>query len=143
MLVSNPVIFTEDTALVTKQLVCKIVSYCDSIHINGPDSACIGQPIRYTITKNNGCFKNMDWNIDTTVADIVAMEGDSAITLRFKKSGYINAAISGCVVRDSFFVTVVPSPAIKLLNRDSLLCPGKTIVLIASPGFTTYVWQDG
>lgn len=143
VLVSNPVIFTEDTALVTKQLVCKIVSYCDSIHINGPDSACIGQPIRYTINKNNGCFKNMDWNIDTTVADIVAMEGDSAIILRFKKSGYINAAISGCVVRDSFFVTVVPSPAIKLLNRDSLLCPGKTIVLIASPGFTTYVWQDG
>ncbi len=143
IIASIAVPYTEDTAIVTKELVCKIVSYCDSIHINGPDSACIGQAIRYSITKNNGCFKNMDWSIDTSFADIVTAEGDSAVTLRFKKSGYIHAAVSGCVVKDSFFVTVVPSPVIKLLNRDSLLCPGKTITLQASPGFNPYLWQDG
>jgi gliding motility-associated-like protein len=145
VIVSNDVLYTEDTAIVTKELVCKIVSYCDSININGPASACVGQPVRYTINKNNGCFKNMDWLIDTTLANIISTEGDSAITISFKKAfaGYIHAAITGCVVKDSFFVTVVPSPIVYITNRDSLLCPGKTIVLTATPGFTNYLWQDG
>lgn len=145
VLISNPVVFNEDTAIVTKELVCKIVSYCDSINISGPDKACIGQQVRYSINKNNGCFKNYDWVIDTTFADIISVEGDSAITLNFKKafSGYIHAVINDCVVKDSLFVTVVPPPVIKITNRDSLLCPGKSIVLSTIAGFDPYLWQDG
>lgn len=137
--------FTEDTAFVTKQLVCKIVSLCDSVHINGPASACIGQSVRYTVSKNSGCFKNLDWIIDTVVANIINTEGDSAITISFKQpfAGYIHAAISDCVVKDSFYVTVVPSPAVHLTSTDSLLCPGKTILLNATSGFAPYLWQDG
>jgi gliding motility-associated-like protein len=145
VIISNDVPYTEDTAIVTKELVCKIVSYCDSVYIKGPPTACIGQPLRYTVSKNNGCFKNSDWQIDTTYVTIVNTEGDSAITIRFTKAftGYIHAAISDCVVKDSFFVTVLPSPIVKIATRDSLLCPGKTIVLKAIPGFTSYLWQDG
>ncbi len=145
VIISNDVPYTEDTAIVTKELVCKIVSYCDSVHINGPATACIGQAVRYTVNKNNDCFKNSDWQIDTAFATIVNTEGDSAITIRFTKAfaGYIRAVISDCVVKDSLFVTVLPSPIIKILNRDSLLCPGKPIVLKAAPGFINYKWQDG
>lgn len=145
VLTSNDVPYTEDTAIVTKELVCKIVSYCDSVHINGPAKACIGQPLRYTVSKNSGCFKNLDWQVDTSFATIINTEGDSAITIRFKKAftGYLHAALSDCVVKDSFFVTVLPSPLIKITNRDSVLCPGKTIVLKAKPGFAAYQWQDG
>ena len=145
VITSSDLVYTEDTAIVTKQLVCKIVSYCDSVHINGPTTACINQPVRYTVSKNSGCVKNLDWVIDTSFANIINTEGDSAITLNFKKAftGYIHAALSDCVVNDSFFVTVVPSPVVHFTKRDSLLCPGKTIVLNATPGFAPYQWQDG
>lgn len=137
--------YTEDTAIVTKELVCKIVSYCDSVYINGPATACVGQPVRYTVSKNSGCFKNLDWQMDTSFVNIINTEGDSAITISFKKpfTGYLHAAISDCVVKDSFFVTVVPSPIIKITNRDSVLCPGKTITLNSTAGFAPYLWQDG
>lgn len=145
VLISNPVSFIEDTAIVTKELVCKIVSRCDSVHINGPASACIGQPVRYTVSKNSGCFKNLDWIIDTSFADIVNAEGDSAINIRFKKpfTGYIHAALTDCVVKDSFFVKAVAALPRPLINRtDSLLCPGKTLTLAANNGFTNYLWQS-
>ena len=137
--------YTEDTAIVTKELVCKLVSYCDSVHISGPNKVCINQPVRYTVTKNAACLKSLQWNIDNSIATIVSTEADTAITLSFTRAftGYIHAAVYNCVVTDSFFVTVTAPQTLKLLNRDSLLCPGKAIVLKAKPGFAAYQWQDG
>ncbi len=137
--------YTEDTAIVTKQLVCKLVSYCDSVHISGPATACINQPVRYTVTKNTACLKSLQWNIDTAIATIINTEADTAITLSFKQAftGYIHAAVYNCVVTDSFFVTVKAPDTLRITNRDSLLCPGKLIVLKANPGFAAYKWQDG
>jgi gliding motility-associated-like protein len=145
VITSNDVPYTEDTAIVTKELVCKIVSLCNNIKINGPAAACVGVPVRYTVSKNNGCFKNLDWFIDTTAASIVSTEGDSAITLKFKKifTGYIRAALTDCVVKDSFLVKAVLPLMPPLINRkDSLLCPGKTLTLIANTGYTSYLWQN-
>ena len=145
VIVSNDVPYTEDTAIVTKELVCKIVSYCDSIHIQGPATACLNQPVRYTVNKNNGCFKNSDWAIDTSFATIINTEGDSTINISFKKpfAGYILAALTDCVVKDSFFVKTVPPKKIKFITRDSLLCPGKSITLKADSLYRQYQWQDG
>jgi gliding motility-associated-like protein len=145
VLASNDVPYTENTAIVTKELVCKIVSLCNNIKINGPAAACVGVPLRYTVSKNNGCLKNLDWIIDTTAASIVKTEGDSAITLSFKKTftGYIRAALTDCVVKDSFLVKAVLPLMPPLINRkDSLLCPGKTLTLIANTGYTSYLWQN-
>ncbi len=145
LITSIDVPYTEDTAIVTKQLVCKMVSYCDSVHINGPTIVCINQPVRYTVTKNAACLKSLQWNIDTAIATIVSTEADTAITLSFKQAftGYIHAAVYNCVVNDSFFVTVVQSPLVKIINPDSLLCPGKSIILNTTAGFSPYLWQDG
>ena len=145
VIVSNDVPYTEDTAIVTKELVCKMVSYCDSVHIKGPATVCVNQPVRYTVSKNSGCFKNLDWAVDTSFVNIISTEGDSAINISFKKqfAGYIHAAITDCVVKDSFFVKTVPPKIITVLNRDSLLCPGKSITLRVDTGFAQYQWQDG
>jgi len=145
LLVSIDVPYSEDTAFVTKELVCKITSLCDKVTIKGPPNACVGQPVRYTITRNNGCYKNADWNVDTTVANILSVEGDSAVNLSFKKifNGHIYASFTDCVVKDSFLVNITPSPVLTFVKRDSLLCPGKSITLNAITGFSNYQWQDG
>jgi gliding motility-associated-like protein len=145
VLTSNDVAFIADTAIVTKELVCKIVSLCNNVKIKGPASVCVGVPVRYTVTKNDGCFKNLDWLIDTTMTRIVNTEGDSAITLNFKKNfnGYIRAALTDCVVKDSFLIKAVVPVMPALINRkDSVLCPGKTIMLNANSGYSNYLWQS-
>ncbi|MBP6022593.1 T9SS type B sorting domain-containing protein [Ferruginibacter sp.] len=141
---SNNVPYTEQNVTVTKEVVCKIVSYCDTVKISGPTTVCVGVPVRYTIRRNNTCLKNTDWFIDTAVANIVNLEGDSAITINFKKAfnGYIRAALTDCVVKDSFLVKAVVPKMLPLIKRtDSLLCPGKTLVLAANNGYSNYIWQ--
>ncbi len=137
--------YTEDTAIVTKELVCKIVSRCDSLKITGPANVCVGQPVRYSLTRNNGCFKNADWLMDTALVTIINTEGDSAITISFKKpfTGFLHAALTDCVVKDSLPVKAVAPLPKPLINRtDSVLCPGKTLLLTANNGFTNYLWQN-
>ncbi len=144
VLVASDIPYILDTAVVSKQVVCKIVSYCDTVKINGPAAVCVGVPVRYTIRRNNTCLKYTDWFVDTAVANIVNLEGDSAITINFKKSftGYIRAALTDCVVKDSFLVKAVVPVMPSLLKRtDSLLCPGKTLTLSANNGYTNYLWQ--
>ena len=146
VLTSNPVIFTEDTAIVTKELVCKIVSICDSLKIIGPTEVCSNQPVRYSFTKNSQCLKERQWVVDTAFVNIISYEADSAFTISFKKSfaGYIKSNIYNCVVQDSLFVTAAdPMPAVSFVKRDSLLCPGKPVVLKTGKGYRQYLWQDG
>lgn len=142
----NDVPIVQDTAFVTKELVCKQVSVCDSVHIQGPGRICIGQPVRYVGKRNSQCLKSIVFNIDTSFVTIINTEGDTAINLKFKKAfnGYLHAALYNCVVKDSFKIVVEPSPIVAITNKqDSLLCPGKTIPLNATRGFTSYLWQNG
>lgn len=138
-------IYTEN-AVINKQVICKQVSYCDSLKIKGNPNVCItGPDTRYSVYLNPQCLKSINWQIDTSFATLINAEADSAVTLRFKKSGnfYLKAAVNNCVVNDSLLITI---PAIQTnlqLNRDSLLCPGKTILLNVNPFFKTYQWQDG
>lgn len=146
VLIANNVPFTIQDAVVTKQLICKIVSYCDNIKITGPPAICINRPARYAVNRNNTCQKFTNWNIDTSIANIIAMEGDSAITLSFKKpfTGYLHAALSDCVIRDSFLIkAVVPKMLPLIKHADSLLCPGRTLTLTAGNGYSNYNWQGG
>jgi gliding motility-associated-like protein len=46
------------------------------------------------------------------------------------------------VVKDSFWVKAVVPVMPPLINRkDSVLCPGKTLVLAANNGYSNYLWQ--
>ncbi|HWR32844.1 MAG TPA: gliding motility-associated C-terminal domain-containing protein, partial [Chitinophagaceae bacterium] len=139
-------IYTEN-AVINKEVVCKQVSYCDSLKIKGNSNVCItGPDARYSVYLNPQCLKSINWQIDTSFATLINAEADSAVTLRFKKSGnfYLRAAVNNCVVSDSMLITIpVIQTNLQLNKADSLLCPGKTILLQVNPSFKTYQWQDG
>ncbi|HMJ48420.1 MAG TPA: gliding motility-associated C-terminal domain-containing protein [Ferruginibacter sp.] len=141
-LISVPVVLTVENIVVEKVVVCKQLSRCDSININGSDSVCKNETVRYTMYKNPECMKALVWNIDASMADIINREADTAITLKFKRSGYLQASVYNCVVMDSLWVTVSESRESLTINKDYFLCPGKTILLQATPGFQSYIWQD-
>jgi gliding motility-associated-like protein len=147
ILSSFNVILVEGPENITKQVVCKQVSYCDSIKILGPSRVCLTNPdVRYSIYRNPQCLKTIDWNIDTSFATVISTESDTAINLRFKKFGsfYLRAIVNNCVVNDSFLI-VIPQPLIdvQLTKSDTVLCPGGTITLQVNPAYQSYQWQDG
>ena len=145
VLSSNAALYTVDTVTVTKELICKQVSYCNNLHINGPAVVCVNQHLRFTAIKNSECLKNIEWDIDTTIASVINREGDSAIIISFTQpvSGYIHAFLSNCIVKDSFLVKVKPFKQVHIINKDSILCGLKLITLNTTIGFRSYQWQDG
>jgi len=142
-----PVNLITESEVINKEVVCKQVSYCDSLKILGSPTVCIGAGnARFSSFLNPQCLKSLNWKFDTSYASLVNYEADSAITLRFKKTGsfYLKAEVNNCVVNDSILVTITnPQTSLQLNKKDSLLCPGGTVVLQANPGFQSYQWQDG
>ena len=144
---SLPVIIYTEDAVINKEVVCKQVSYCDSLKINGNQNVCItGPDTRYSVYLNPQCLKSINWQIDTSFATLINTEADSAVTLRFKKSGnfYLKAVVNNCVVNDSLLITIpAPQTDLHLSKTDTVLCPRETILLNVTPLFRTYQWQDG
>ena len=143
---SFPVNLLEETETVTNQVICKQVSYCDSVKIKGNTTVCLsGMGVRYSVYQNPECLKGIVWQPDTNFATIINNEADTAITLQFKKTGkfYLKATVNNCVVTDSILITIIAAPAGLQLNRDSSLCPGSSILLSVNPLYKTYQWQDG
>ncbi len=58
-------------------------------------------------------------------------------------SGYIYAGFAGCILKDSEKINVVEQKQNFAINKDSILCPGKNILLQSPVGFQTYQCQDG
>jgi gliding motility-associated-like protein len=141
-IISLPVNLIEAEMNIQKTLICKQVSRCDSMHIDGLDTICKNQTTRYTLYKNPECLKSLEWNIDTSLADIINTEGDTAVTLSFKRSGYLRANVYNCIVKDSLWITVTEPKTFLKLTGENLLCPGQTNLLSATAGFKKYLWQD-
>lgn len=147
VLSSMPVTIYTENFPIQKEVVCKQVSYCDSVKILGNPVACItGGDARFSSFLNPQCLKNLNWSFDTTYASVVNYEADSALTLRLKQSGqfYLKAEVNNCVVKDSVLVTITqPQTALQWNKQDSLLCPSGTVTLQVNAGFRSYQWQDG
>lgn len=146
LVTSFPVNLIEESETITKEVICKQVSYCDSVKIKGNAAICLsGNTARYSVYQNPECLKSINWQTDTTLATIISNEADTAVTLRFKKTGqfYLKAAVNNCVVADSMLITVTTPQTHLQLNKDSLLCPGSSLLLSVNPFFKTYQWQDG
>ena len=141
-----PVTFTEAPQSVTTELICKQVSYCDSIKVRGQQSFCLSNDaFRFNTHLNPECLKNINWEIDTNYANIISFEADTAVNLQFKKKGsfYLKTLVNNCVVKDSILITITDGQASLNMNRDSLLCPGGSLTLSVNPNMKNYQWQDG
>ena len=137
----------EQSETISTELVCKQVSYCDSIKIIGDSTACITDQFkRYSIYLNPECLREIKWIIDTSFATLISQEADSAITISFKKTGhfYLKALVANCVIADSMGINIATPQSRLSLNKDkSEICPGDSLTLRASKNFMNYLWQDG
>jgi len=125
---------------------CNTFSMCDSIKIHGNESICLSNDtLVFTSFRNSECKRTINWQIDSSMIAGITKVNDTTVHVNFKKAGtvWLYALVNNCVIKDSFKITV-HSPAKNVsINKDSLLCPGKNILLQATPGFAAYKWQDG
>ncbi|HRD59227.1 MAG TPA: gliding motility-associated C-terminal domain-containing protein [Ferruginibacter sp.] len=138
-------LFSISTLNITETTNCKIISICDSLKIQGPQTFCtLTDSFIYTAYKNPQCLKNIVWVTDSSFVQILRNHKDS-LQVRFKKTGSttIYASLAGCVLKDSIQVGISnPKTRIEILS-DSLICPGETKVLKATSGFANYEWSTG
>jgi len=133
-------------AAMTYTKSCSTTSNCNKLQISGSSLLCSTNSIAtFTAHKNTGCYKKIEWQIDTTNITIIDKPNDSSIILKFKIVGSftVKAKLYNCEVSDSMIVRLI-SPHLPVnLGADTFLCPNKTIILIAGLGFKNYHWQDG
>lgn len=125
--------------------ICKEVSICDTIKINGPQSFCFPDTLhRYTVYRNPLCKRKIIVTGDSNFVSSVIKINDSTYDVTFKKAGltYLYASFDGCSLKDSLQVNIINPKSNFSINKDSLLCPGKNFTLQASNGFAFYQWQD-
>ncbi len=144
-LIGSPMITIQDVPL-SKRLTCNNVSICDSFKLSGSNRYCLSNDtIVFTAYKNSLCKKNTIWNIDTSFVSIIDKPNDTSIHLKFLKAGTVSlyTSLDGCFLKDSIKINITQPKNKFNLQKDSVLCSGKTLALQASKGFARYNWQDG
>ena len=124
----------------TSKFGCKGAPVMAAIKLSAPPAVTLGNNIKIcegqTATLDAGTgFTFYNWN-----------DGSTHQTLITNKPGkYKVVAIDadGCSMTDSVYVSVAPSPKVNL-GRDTSLCDGETLELIAGPDVDTlqYLWSD-
>lgn len=124
-----------------------------------------------TVTDNNGCKADLDFNVDRDTMPAVAISGDRAICPEATASlnappgfasytwstGQVTTDIvvdtaglywlavtddNGCIGRDSVVLTENPAPSTTIAGGAGL-CPGDTTQLEVADDFAAYLWSNG
>lgn len=54
-----------------------------------------------------------------------------------------HATLGTCVLKDTFFAAVAPTPQVAIVASDSSPCQGDTVILDVGPGWQQVVWNTG
>jgi gliding motility-associated-like protein len=108
-----------------------------TFNITGDAEKCNNDTIMLTATAG---FNQYQWSPAGSLHSI----GNSANVYPLQTTLYYVQAekFPGCLVKDSFLVTVKTSPLI-YLGKDTSICYNKSIHLTAPSGFTSYSWSNG
>ncbi len=141
---SNLINAQQNDFAVENKLICKKESICDSMKIKGDTSFCVHSTGIFKINKNNSCFRNNVWSIDSSIVSSASFDSDNSLSIIFSQpwKGYLHAKINGCRIEDSLFITIHQPSAVNIIG-DTILCSGGHQVLHAGSEFKSYKWQDG
>jgi gliding motility-associated-like protein len=122
------------------------VDSCSLFKLTGPAAVCNrNNTYTYFIHKNKNCSQPVQWNCSAGVTIIA--QNETTITVKFPEAGrYSISAFSpySCTpIKDSIVVIASSRAPVLTLGADKEICPGDTITLRASKGFTSYEWPDG
>jgi len=120
--------FTDSATWVIKVIakpVPKIVA-------NPATSVCKGTPV--TLTASGGTKYLWNNGANTAAVTIASVVDDTTCSVKVS-----NAA---CSVTDTVKITLAPTPTVKVVPANSLICAGDTVKLTAS-GALTYIWSPG
>ncbi|MFL5740847.1 MAG: T9SS type B sorting domain-containing protein [Flavisolibacter sp.] len=126
---------------------CQVISHCDTLSLQASAAVvCPGTGVTLSIHKNKECGSLVPLVYDTTWVRSVTQTSDSSYLFQIDQAGkkWIHASLLGCRLReDSVLIEVLPVRNSLDLGKDTVICPGNSLVLRAGKGFASYQWQDG
>jgi gliding motility-associated-like protein len=128
-------------------IVCNTIQECTFLDVLDPGNICqLNTDYTIPFTKDPNCTIKPQWKFDTSIATLQRVNANSVV-LRFKKDGqlWIKGKLNtGCkIFEDSVLLTIQKEPSSLSLGKDTVLCPGDSILLKAGTGYAHYTWQDG
>ncbi|MBS1601673.1 MAG: hypothetical protein JST42_03320, partial [Bacteroidetes bacterium] len=131
-----------------QETACKSLSVCGAVRVTvDHPQVCAGSPVVFTALRNQGCGSRPTWIFDTTNIQSYSLLNDTAIQLVYRDQfqGPITAAMTGTCssLNDSKQLTVLPADKPVSLGGDAYLCKDSILVLRATKGYSSYLWQDG
>ena len=139
------IIKTVNTESITEG--CNYTNTCSTLNLVGSNTICNSGNFIYTAQRNNGCSIPINWTVSGSNYNKQVLS-DSSISVQFLQSGnYVIICKAGncSALNDTLNVAVTLSgsqPLLDLGPSDTLLCKNNTIILDASQGFSSYLWQD-
>lgn len=99
--------------------------------ISGPTWYCEGEVVELSVSGN---YITYDWSTGESTPDIfISDPGIYWVTVTNE---------GGCIGTDSISIEEYPAP-VPVITGPTEICPGATIQLEASPGYTLYEWSNG
>jgi gliding motility-associated-like protein len=143
----NVNLYPDPVAFNLGAILCSSIPQCSFIKVKDPGSICrLNTDYTIPFTKDVNCTTIPKWTYDTSMA-VYQSATSTSVTFRFKKTGsmWLRAILgNGCEeFKDSILLSIQNSPLSLYLGKDTLFCPGDSVVLKADPGYNQYTWQDG
>jgi gliding motility-associated-like protein len=111
-----------------------------------PDSVCFRGSAKLSLTGYTGNIQWKESNDGLFYTPVAGANADSLLISNIVKAAFYKAVVSNfnCPAKESSVSTVhVRSTAdIKLNIKDTSICKGGAILLIANTGFKNYIWED-
>jgi gliding motility-associated-like protein len=111
-----------------------------------PDSVCFRGSAKLTLTGYTG---NIDWQQSVDGLSYTPIDGANADSLQIANivnAEFYKAVVTNfnCPAKESSVTAVHVRPAteIKMNLKDTSICKGGAILLIANAGFKNYIWED-
>lgn len=143
---TNKTLGVEDVTL-TLAPGCRQLSFCDSLTVSSSASEiCVSDSLLLTVHKNRECGAPVFFNFDSSGLGSLVQLNDSVYRFKFNSSwkGKIYAHAYGCsLLTDSVTMSVLQSPEMLNIGKDTVLCKGRSILLNAGNGFSSYLWNNG
>jgi hypothetical protein len=107
-------------------------AFADSVSLSIADANCSQNNGSISVDISSSINRNYNWNTGATTQSITSLaKGTYSVTVSFA---------NGCVVVDS---AIVGGPIISIFAAANGICPGDSVQLCASAGYSIYLWSNG
>ena len=140
----NASMYTQVVAI-SPILLCAAPGTCNAVNMLQKGVSCaVGDTLVYYLDHSGNCAAAATWNYDSSFFQPGLILGDSIqLIVRQGGSTTVGAQVEGfcSLTEESVGTSIVVTAGGLSFGPDTVLCDNSSVTLVASPGYTGYLWN--